>query len=204
MVTKECLRKIGPAFYYLWYQCLQNSGINHEQQGRNALDSIYCVVAPSPTLIRLQGIELQPCVGAHLLLCNRSAALLQLGRSNEALADAVKALELSPPTFAKASHWELHTNGDRGHLSVAGAAAHAWQLCTYVDSLFLFFCCLHFGIMCHVPLPPLRTLPAQAWIRAVDSYYACGNYQEAGDVARKAIKSCPEFSALPQFKARNG
>lgn len=80
------------------------------QQGSNALDSIYCVttmvVAPSPTLIRLQGIELQPCVGAHLLLCNRSAALLQLGRSNEALADAVKALELSPPTFAKASHWE--------------------------------------------------------------------------------------------------
>ena len=142
------------------------------------------VVAPSPTLIRLQGIELQPCVGAHLLLCNRSAALLQLGRSNEALVDAVKALELSPPTFAKASHWELHTSGDRGHSSAAGAAAHAWQLCTYVHSFFPSAACtLESCAMCHCcPCAPCLFRPGS--VRLILTMHVASTRKQATWPAR--------------------
>jgi hypothetical protein len=53
----------------------------------------------SPSL--LQGIHLDPGHGLNLLLCNRSAVLLQLGRKQEALQDALRSLELSSPSFAK-------------------------------------------------------------------------------------------------------
>ncbi|GAX72939.1 hypothetical protein CEUSTIGMA_g394.t1 [Chlamydomonas eustigma] len=49
-----------------------------------------------------RGLNLDPGHGHHLLLCNRSAVLLHLGRKQEALQDALRSLELSPPSFAKA------------------------------------------------------------------------------------------------------
>ena len=42
----------------------------------------------------------------------------------------------------------------------------------------------------------------QAWIRAVDAYYALGRHRDAADVARRAMQQCPEFQTLPQFKVR--
>jgi hypothetical protein len=46
-----------------------------------------------------QGLALRPPAGSHLLLSNRSAALLQLGKRQEALADARQALAVSPASF---------------------------------------------------------------------------------------------------------
>jgi len=47
-----------------------------------------------------EGIALQPAHGLHLLLCNRSAARLQLGLMAEALQDALEAHSLGPRTYA--------------------------------------------------------------------------------------------------------
>lgn len=41
-----------------------------------------------------QALALQPTVGRHLILCNRSAVYLQKGMKQEALADALAALEI--------------------------------------------------------------------------------------------------------------
>eukprot|EP00955_Chlamydomonas_euryale_P012178 130992-Chlamydomonas_euryale.AAC.9 len=43
------------------------------------------------------GLAAAPRHGAHLLLCNRSAVFLQLGRREDALADALAALRAAPP-----------------------------------------------------------------------------------------------------------
>jgi len=49
----------------------------------------------------VKGIALQPGHGLHLLYCNRSAVLLQLGRKEEALQDALVSLESGTPGFTK-------------------------------------------------------------------------------------------------------
>ena len=54
---------------------------------------------------------MHPAHGQHLLLCNRSAVLLQLGRKQEALEDALQCLDLSPPGFVKV--WGVGRMQDR-------------------------------------------------------------------------------------------
>ena len=45
-----------------------------------------------------QAVNLGPSKGVHYLLCNRSAAHMQLGHKQEALADALQAMQHAPPT----------------------------------------------------------------------------------------------------------
>mmetsp|Transcript_35916 Transcript_35916/g.101732 ORF Transcript_35916/g.101732 Transcript_35916/m.101732 type:complete len:98 (-) Transcript_35916:639-932(-) len=46
-----------------------------------------------------QAIELQPAHGLHAIYSNRSAAKLTLGESEDALEDALKAVQLAPRDF---------------------------------------------------------------------------------------------------------
>lgn len=57
----------------------------------------------------MQGISKHPAHGLHLLYCNRSAALLELGRKEESLQDALRSLEGSPPDFSKVGFHHRHT-----------------------------------------------------------------------------------------------
>ena len=114
---------------------------------------------------------MHPAHGQHLLLCNRSAVLLQLGRKQEALEDAFHCLDLSPPGFVKVCGCE--GCGDKTgpvHQSCDDEGSHS-----------------HFFTL-------------QAWLRLIDSYYALERYGEASATTRKAVDECPGFTSIPEFK----
>ncbi len=57
------------------------------------------VRSPVRLLLLMQAIELNPTYSKHLLYSNRSAALLQSKRAEEALADAEAAIRLGPKDY---------------------------------------------------------------------------------------------------------
>ncbi|KAG1656858.1 hypothetical protein FOA52_006545 [Chlamydomonas sp. UWO 241] len=76
------------------------------------------------------GLAAHPRHGGHLLMLNRSAAQLQLGRKQEALDDALAALEASPPGFAKAyiraidCYYALGRHADAADVYVSAVSAN--------------------------------------------------------------------------------
>ncbi|KAK9902104.1 hypothetical protein WJX75_004561 [Coccomyxa subellipsoidea] len=72
-----------------------------------------------------QGIDLRPPSGAHMLLSNRSGALLTLGDKSGALEDANAAASLAPPGFHTAYVRQVEAYAALGRYQEAGEALAA-------------------------------------------------------------------------------
>jgi hypothetical protein len=146
---------------------------------------------PEPgQLPRPQALALELAQGRHLLLCNRSAAHLQLGDKQAALQDALDALQSAPADFSRVSMplpaplpaFARTRTGPPG-ASGGYAAAPAWAPVRAGGATA--------GPVC-----------AQAWVRVIDAHYALGSFAEAAEALAQAQARCPGFRGIPEYKVR--